>query len=300
MRPQTNLLLPGTRWTSRWTVDVDAGWNWLAYPIGTNISVNDALALLQAREGDVLKNQTSFAIYDPVVGWSGTLNYLKAGEGYMLKSSKDQEFSYPKVFQTKSSGGKFTNSQESAPVAPTDWSTYENNMSIVAEINSEVAFDEVWVTDRNGKVRGKAVVETSEGRKLSYITVFGNMESSDDLSVMLVNQDFKVGTGLSLNFSPDTILGTFQHPVMLQPERNRLTVYPNPFDAEFRISVDVEESQECQVMLMNVIGQEVYRRQYSLQKGINELHISPVGTSGVYILTVTIDGDKKTWKVVKK
>jgi hypothetical protein len=29
-------------------------------------------------------------IYDPIVGWNGTLNYLESGTGYMIKSSKEQ------------------------------------------------------------------------------------------------------------------------------------------------------------------------------------------------------------------
>jgi hypothetical protein len=29
-------------------------------------------------------------IYDPIVGWNGTLNYLESGTGYMIKSSKSK------------------------------------------------------------------------------------------------------------------------------------------------------------------------------------------------------------------
>jgi hypothetical protein len=48
-----------------------------------------------AVDGDVIKSQNLFAIYDAIIGWNGTLNYLESGKGYMIKSRKDQSFKYP-------------------------------------------------------------------------------------------------------------------------------------------------------------------------------------------------------------
>jgi hypothetical protein len=38
------------------------------------------------------------------VGWNGTLNYLESGTGYMIKSSKEQSFTYPSYL---AKAGKF-------------------------------------------------------------------------------------------------------------------------------------------------------------------------------------------------
>jgi hypothetical protein len=58
-------------------------------------TTNEALAYFDAVDGDVIKSQNLFAIYDPIIGWNGTLNYLESGKGYMIKSTKDQIFKYP-------------------------------------------------------------------------------------------------------------------------------------------------------------------------------------------------------------
>ena len=74
---------------------IKTNWNWLPYPLLGNQATNEALAYFDAVDGDVIKSQNLFAIFDPINGWNGTLNYLEAGSGYMIKSSKVQNFSYP-------------------------------------------------------------------------------------------------------------------------------------------------------------------------------------------------------------
>jgi hypothetical protein len=64
-------------------VDLQTGWNWLGY-LGTNIlQINEALATYEATEGDVVKGQKSFAVYDPSEGWVGSLSTLEPGKGYL-------------------------------------------------------------------------------------------------------------------------------------------------------------------------------------------------------------------------
>jgi hypothetical protein len=48
----------------------------------------------------LLKSQNLFAIYD-LVGWNGTLNYLESGTGYMIKSSKEQNFRIQVIWQKR-------------------------------------------------------------------------------------------------------------------------------------------------------------------------------------------------------
>jgi hypothetical protein len=62
--------------------------NWLPYLYGNQLT-NEALAYFDAVDGDVIKSQNLFAIYDPIIGWNGTLNYLESGKGYMIKSTKN-------------------------------------------------------------------------------------------------------------------------------------------------------------------------------------------------------------------
>src|SRR5690606_3130126 len=44
------------------SANIMAGWNWLAYPLSNNVSLNEAMASYDPTEGDVIKNQKAFAI----------------------------------------------------------------------------------------------------------------------------------------------------------------------------------------------------------------------------------------------
>jgi hypothetical protein len=41
-------------------------------------------SLFDATDGDVIKSQNLFAIYDAIIGWNGTLSYLEAGKEICL------------------------------------------------------------------------------------------------------------------------------------------------------------------------------------------------------------------------
>jgi hypothetical protein len=74
-----------------------------------NQLTNEALAYFDAVDGDVIKSQNLFAIYDPIIGWNGTLNYLESGKGYMIKSTKNKHSSIQAICQFgKVSTGKQT------------------------------------------------------------------------------------------------------------------------------------------------------------------------------------------------
>lgn len=54
----------------------------------------------KVRNGDIIKSQDEFAVYDSETGWQGNLHYMKPAQGYMLKHNADKEgdvvtFVYP-------------------------------------------------------------------------------------------------------------------------------------------------------------------------------------------------------------
>jgi hypothetical protein len=287
---------------SSWKASINDGWNWLAYPLSRNIGINDALALLEAEEGDVIKNQTGFAIYDPFIGWSGTLSYMETGEGYMLRSSKDQEFSYPAIFKTKSgnNSGRNLKIAENSIAEVSGYSAYENNMNIVAEIVSEEDFDTVWVTDPEGRIRGKSVIVNLDSRRISYITVFGNAASDRNLLFELGTEESKTTTGVHVKFTPNAILGTVNNPVLLGMADRKTEVFPNPFSDKINIRIIAEKEQTKELILSNLVGNQVYQKAIELKAGENNFTVSPNIPAGVYFLKILMDDQKQVWKVIKR
>ncbi len=279
-----------------WSFDVRNGWNWLAYPLSNNVSVNETLALLEANEGDVIKNQQAFAIYDPVVGWSGTLDYMIAGEGYMLKSSIDQSFTYPNIFIN----ARTSSSRENSIIEFDGWRSFEHNLSVVAEIVSDEPFTTVWVLDSKGKIRGKSEIMRMDGKNLSFITIYGDNRPTDQLFFYLGDEISKIATSTSIKFTANMLLGTVKNPVLLSVEDVGISVYPNAFSNNLKVQFSANFKQTADIVLLDATGKEMYRNSYEAVEGYNELSVEPNVPPGLYLLSVNINEKKEVFKVIKK
>ncbi|MBQ8158786.1 MAG: chitobiase/beta-hexosaminidase C-terminal domain-containing protein [Prevotella sp.] len=72
------------------SIDVTNGWNWIGYPISQTMTLDEAFAFFTPMEGDYVLGQDGFAEY--VDGkWTGGLEGLKPGKGYLFKSGKADE-----------------------------------------------------------------------------------------------------------------------------------------------------------------------------------------------------------------
>jgi hypothetical protein len=73
-----------------------SGWNWIGYLPHVSISVTQALANIpNPVTGDLIKNQTGYSQYIDGYGWFGSLLFMDAGKGYMLKTINSGSFTYP-------------------------------------------------------------------------------------------------------------------------------------------------------------------------------------------------------------
>ena len=70
------------------------GWNWLGYPLGEMLTLEDAFSYLDVEEGDVISNiEEGFSVYT-AGHWVGDLKTLRPGQGYMYKSQSRKAFVY--------------------------------------------------------------------------------------------------------------------------------------------------------------------------------------------------------------
>lgn len=110
------------------------GWNWIAYNNTFTTSVADAFAALAPQDGDIVKGQQGFALYDGYE-WSGSLQALVPGQGYMLYSTaaESRTFAYPTAAASRRTKANNVQARTTpAAFSPIDVHKYPNNMSIVA------------------------------------------------------------------------------------------------------------------------------------------------------------------------
>ncbi len=95
MRNGTSLNMIGSVYFSDdVTINLGQGWNWIGYLPMAEMSLEDALSQLNPQEGDIIKDQAGFSVYQGD-SWVGTLNTVKLGEGLMYYSHAETSFKYP-------------------------------------------------------------------------------------------------------------------------------------------------------------------------------------------------------------
>ena len=265
-------------------------WNWLPYPIHRNVALVEALAFYNPTDGDVIKDQFNFAIYNESSGWRGTLNYLEPGHGYMLKSSTTQTFNYPNSQILQKTANKKTivaskNDYEAG------FAQYSSNMNIVAEVIADTDFNKVHVYDTNNVLRGLAEITTINDKKYSFITAFSN--TVETLKFVLVNDYEALDINTKFTFKDNEVLGDFDTPLQLSAnaldtetmELTNTTLYPNPFTNTIFIDLSSQTGATSKVEVFNAIGVKVLTKKVSV---VQKLELNTTNLpQGVYLIRLS-------------
>ena len=282
-----------------WSFDLVQNWNWLPFVVSKNIPVGDALANLSPNDGDFIKSQSLFAIYSPSTGWKGSLTYLKAGEGYMLKTSLAQKFTYPEYLNQASN--KMSNPNTGRiqgtdnEVLSNQYAQFPNTMSAIVKVPE--GFENLAFYNETGQLRGNTTTENVNGTNLAFVTIYGN-QPEKLIAYIGSGKDIQA-TKKSVSFSSDAILGSILDPIVIDWLEEKISVSPNPFQNELEIAIDAEESSTAKITINNMLNQVVYNDSFEIHSGANALKIHPNITSGIYILRVEIADKMVIQKIIK-
>ena len=203
------------------SISVRKGWNRIGYLSKLNLPIGTALAEYtdQASAGDIIKSQSEFAVLSVDASgnksWKGTLKYLRAGEGYMLKRNADSEvtFSYPEYYSS---------SRYSGHEAPRRAPVFQNNSGIsmtvvAAALGIDVQPGDRLTAYRDGEVCG---VSEADADGVFYLNVGDTHHSSTaapQLTFVLERDDELLGvtTRSEISFAPDAAYGTPEQPTAI-------------------------------------------------------------------------------------
>ena len=85
-------------------IELYPGWNWISYLPRTQMTIEEAFANLTPSDGDLVKSQMSYSIYNADTGeWEGNLRSFQVGRGiiYQNNSNVTRSFSYPGELRTE-------------------------------------------------------------------------------------------------------------------------------------------------------------------------------------------------------
>jgi hypothetical protein len=268
---------------------INEGWNWLPFPIHRNISLQEALAFYNPTDGDVIKDQYNFAIYDATSGWSGTLNYMQSNRGYMMKSGASQTLNYP---NSENAAKANPPGQEHAAETIALFSKYNGNMSVVAEIIANEKYSKVLVYDLEDNLRGESPIVTLQDRKMSFISVFSNTE--DVLKFMLSDGNNEIDVTSGFVFENNNVYGNFVNPVLLNSKSlstdefllNGIVLYPNPFSNELTVNSVNQIEKVTKIEVYSTIGALLLKVIVKTDETIID---TASFAKGIYLIKITSD-----------
>lgn len=158
-------------------VGINAGWNWLGYPLRENQEL--ASAISNASEGDYIVGQTGFAQFYAGT-WEGTLKQLITNQGYLYKSVKQNNLEFAEATTPSQLSNEEQQDME------VDIRQYPSTMNIIGKLTRKDA-------DMTGSDYRLYVMVGNECRGISqlidgkyYLTIYG--EKDEKLSMVIENQ----------------------------------------------------------------------------------------------------------------
>lgn len=155
-------------------IELVRGWNWLGYPLGTALSLNDALALLEPDTDDCIETlDGGFATYTADGEWTGSLQLMQPGRGYLYKSGSDKSFAYNAVSSVANAQALYGAHRLQTKAAPYELNRhrYPNMMPIVATLSGATLSEGSQVVALSeGECRGIANIEANG---MIYLAVYG-------------------------------------------------------------------------------------------------------------------------------
>lgn len=195
-------------------ITVKQGWNWIAYNATSAMSLDEAFAGMQPEDGDVVKAQSCFAVYDGYE-WAGTLSLLEPGQGYMLYSvaTADRTFAYPSAGQIdKTAKARARRLPPAGYFEPVDYHKYPDNMSLIARVTfdgNELPGAEIGIY-AGDECRSHAYTNDAG---LAYVTIPGNAKTT--LTFKLLYKEKVYTSTTTLDYESDGIVGSTFNPFVI-------------------------------------------------------------------------------------
>ncbi|HLO54720.1 MAG TPA: LamG-like jellyroll fold domain-containing protein [Saprospiraceae bacterium] len=277
-------------------IPISQGWNWIGYMPTYKLPVNTVLSTLQPSQGDIIKGQLTFAVYDTNLGWVGNLTYMNEPNGYLLKSNTIDTLIYPNV-QTSNVQGSVDmarviqkqavefqlkhNAENPSVSRPLNWeldpSQYEYTMNVIAYVvdnedrillkeNDEIG---LFVNDEL-RGNGRTIYIPAIDKYILFVTAYANKNGEQiHLKYYSAVQDKVFDIKEKMTFNVNDIIGAIDSPTLLHLAENvsstsedisneKLKVYPNPFSSTVNIDWQGGLSDKTEIKVTNSLGELIH------------------------------------------
>lgn len=281
-------------------------WNYISYLPSDNFTLKEALAGYDAKEGDIVKSQTQVAMYSGNLGWIGSLTYMENGKGYMLQrqSQDDAQLQYP----SKTSVGRKAKAAMAAAKnadGTNAYFPYSANMTAVVEVEGvSLQQGDRLVSYVGGEPRGYAEgITLPDGRTIFMLAVGGDKPEAVDVTIERGGNIIAKAPS-AISYAANSNVGTINEPMHISflGTEGGLYVYPSPFYSQLKIRAMVDRDAYADVYVTDMSGKRVVAWNDCNAGGNVDITWNAGNTvpAGVYIVSISVDGNVYSMKVIKK
>lgn len=285
-------------WNPATPIAVNAGWNWLGYPVSQTMSVDEAFAPTAAETLDVVVGQNGFAQFDGEK-WVGTLETMSPGMGYMYQSQSAKNVVYNTSIVSNASAKYAPGISGSLPLV-LDIHKYGVIMPLVATLGDNDGLplnNEDYLVAAFCGTECRGIARVVDG--LVMMNVYGNVKDKITFRVSNLDGETDYANNAGLTFS-ETVVGDIFNPYVI-------AINAHSGMADVKYDGNIEVWTEGDMLRIKGIAAddidlvEVYDT--NGQKLIRETNVSESGiristlTTGVYVVIVNGNGEYTYHKV---
>lgn len=266
-------------WNPSTPITLNAGWNWIGYPVDQTMSVDEAFANTDADIDDVVVGQSGFATYDGQK-WTGTLEVLTPGLGYMYQSAKAKDVVYNTSIVSTAAATTVAGISDKLPLA-LDIHKYASVMPVIATISSGngtlLDNEDYQVVAFNG-TECRGIGRVVDG--LVMMNVYGN--AGDAITFQVVDADsekaFENTAGLEFH---ETVVGTLGSPYVISL-KGESGVGRVEYDGNVKVYTDGD-----MLRIKGIAPEDIRLVEMYDMNGLKVLHETNVSASGVRLPAMT-------------
>lgn len=279
-------------------IALNSGWNWLGYPAGQTMTVDEAFATTEAETLDIVVGQNGFAQFDGEK-WVGTLETMSPGMGYMYQSQSAKNVVYNTSIVSTASAKHASGISDNSPLV-LDIHKYGVIMPVVATVNgtdgSQLDNEDYQVAAFCGtECRGIGRIVNG----LVMMNVYGNVGDGITFSVTDADGELSFSNSASLKFS-ETVVGDIFNPYVLMIN-GQSGVNDVRYDGNIKVTVEndmlrikgIAPDDIDLVEIYDIKGQKLMRETNVSESGIRVSSL----TNGVYVVIVKGNGEYSYHKI---
>ena len=226
MTQPADIILRGNLFDPDGEVSVNAGWNWIGFPLYNSTHLETALTNYAAAEGDVIIGLEGIATYEDGT-WGGTLTSLEPGQSYLLCTSSPKHFTWNSLARLTERHRRYAaprrESEEDNPWSP-DIHAYPNVMGLIArlEINGEEVTGGRYILGAfalDGECRGMATFDDGHG----CLNIHG--EGGETIAFRVMDAEGRTyDVEQTFTFASQDVLGTRRTPQVLTLDASTIEI----------------------------------------------------------------------------